>query len=130
MPVVQSLDVEKDSLKPRDDVQGMLGLEVPYLSAIGPTNTIGWELRLSFDISKAPHITRIILVISEKYELQYHQDHTGVGYLNDPHNVYLHGRSVTPLMSSNQTSVTTPTNHSKIQSHVTRVDLWNDKPHT
>jgi hypothetical protein len=39
MPVVQSLDVEKDSLKPRDDVEGILGLEVPYPSAIGPINT-------------------------------------------------------------------------------------------
>jgi hypothetical protein len=38
IPVVRSLDVEKDSLKPRDDVERMLGLEVPYLSAIGPTN--------------------------------------------------------------------------------------------
>jgi hypothetical protein len=42
MPVVRSLDVEKDSLKPRNDVEGMLGLEVPYPSAIGPINTIGW----------------------------------------------------------------------------------------
>ena len=74
MPVVLSLDVEKDLLKPRDDVEGMLGLEVPYLSAIEPTNTIGWESRISFDISKAPHITWHILVISEKSELQYHQD--------------------------------------------------------
>jgi hypothetical protein len=41
MPVVQSLDIEKDSLKPRDGVKGMLGLEVPYPSAIGPINTIG-----------------------------------------------------------------------------------------
>jgi hypothetical protein len=57
MPVVQSLDVEKDSLKPRDDVEGMLGLEVPYPSAIGPIKTTGWESRISFDISKAPHIT-------------------------------------------------------------------------
>jgi hypothetical protein len=57
MLVVQSLDVEKDSLKPWDDVEGMLGLEVPYHRAIGPTNTIGWESRISFDISKAPHIT-------------------------------------------------------------------------
>jgi hypothetical protein len=40
MPVVQSLDVEKDSLKPRDGVQGMLELEVPYLNAIGPTNKL------------------------------------------------------------------------------------------
>jgi hypothetical protein len=40
MSVVQSLDVEKDSLKPRDSVQGMLGLEVPYLNAIGPTNKL------------------------------------------------------------------------------------------
>jgi hypothetical protein len=29
-------------------------------------------------------------------------EYTDVGYLNDPHNVYLHGRSVTPLMSSNK----------------------------
>jgi hypothetical protein len=43
MPVVRSLDVEKDSLKPRDDVEGILELEVLYLSAIGPTNAIGWE---------------------------------------------------------------------------------------
>jgi hypothetical protein len=57
MTVVRSLDVEKDSLKPWDDVEGMLELEVPYLSAIGPTNAIGWESRISFDISKAPHIT-------------------------------------------------------------------------
>jgi hypothetical protein len=57
MSVIRSLDVEKDPLKPRDDVEGMLELEVPYLSAIGPTNAIGWESRISFDISKAPHIT-------------------------------------------------------------------------
>jgi hypothetical protein len=40
MSVVRSLDVEKDSLKPRDGVQEMLGLEVPYLNAIGPTNKL------------------------------------------------------------------------------------------
>jgi hypothetical protein len=40
MPVVRSLDVDKDSLKPRDGVQGMLRLEVPYLNAIGPTNKL------------------------------------------------------------------------------------------
>jgi hypothetical protein len=57
MRVVRSLDVEKDLLKPRDDVEGMLGLEVPYPSAIGPINTTGWESRISSDISKAPHIT-------------------------------------------------------------------------
>jgi hypothetical protein len=57
MLVVQSLDVEKDSLKPRDDVEGMLGIEVPYPSAIGPIKTTSWESRISFDISKAPHIT-------------------------------------------------------------------------
>jgi hypothetical protein len=57
MPVVQSLDVEKDSLKPKDDVEGMLGLEVPYPSATGPIKTTGWGLRISSDISKAPHIT-------------------------------------------------------------------------
>jgi hypothetical protein len=50
--------------------------------------------------------------------------------LNDPRNVYLHGRSVTPLMSLKQTSVTIPTNHSEIRSRVTRVALWNDKSHT
>ena len=54
--VVRSLDVEKDSLKPRDGVEGILGLIVPYHCAIGPTKTIGWELRISFDISKAPNI--------------------------------------------------------------------------
>jgi hypothetical protein len=54
MPVVRSLDVEKDSLKPRNDVEGILGLEVPYLNAIGPTNIISWESSISFDISKAP----------------------------------------------------------------------------
>jgi hypothetical protein len=74
MPVVRSLDVEKDSLKPRDGVEEMLGLEVPYLGAIGPTNTTGRESRISFDISKAPHITWPIMPISEKFELQYHQD--------------------------------------------------------
>jgi hypothetical protein len=57
MLFVQSLDVEKDSLKPQDGVEGMLGLEVPYLGAIGPTNTASWESRISFDIFKAPHIT-------------------------------------------------------------------------
>jgi hypothetical protein len=41
MLVVRSLDVEKDSLKPWDGVEEMLGLEVPYLGAIGPTNTTG-----------------------------------------------------------------------------------------
>jgi hypothetical protein len=40
MPVVRSLDVQKDSLKPRDGVQGMLRPEVPYLNAIGPTNKL------------------------------------------------------------------------------------------
>jgi hypothetical protein len=43
MLVVRSLYIEKDSLKPRDGVEGILGLEVPYLGAIGPTNTTGWE---------------------------------------------------------------------------------------
>jgi hypothetical protein len=57
MPVVQSLDVEKDSLKPRDDVEGMLGLEVLYPSAIGPIKITSWESRISSDISKVPHNT-------------------------------------------------------------------------
>jgi hypothetical protein len=35
-----------------------------------------------------------------------------------------------PLMSLKQTSVTSPTNHSGIQSRFTRVALRNDKSHT
>jgi hypothetical protein len=43
MPVVRSLDIEKDSLKPRDNVQGMLGLEVHNISMPldPPTNWLG-----------------------------------------------------------------------------------------
>ena len=43
MPVVRSLDVEKDLLKPREDVEVMLGHIVPYPNAFGPTNTTGWD---------------------------------------------------------------------------------------
>ena len=33
--VVHYLDVEKDPFRPRDDVEEILGLEVPYLSVVG-----------------------------------------------------------------------------------------------
>jgi hypothetical protein len=36
MTVVQSLDVEKDSLKPRDDVEGMLELKFHILVPLDP----------------------------------------------------------------------------------------------
>ena len=43
MPVVRSLDVEKDLLKPREDVDVMLGHMVPYPNALGSTNTTDWD---------------------------------------------------------------------------------------
>ena len=33
--IVRSLDVKKDHFRPREDNEEILGLEVPYLSAIG-----------------------------------------------------------------------------------------------
>ena len=42
MSVVRSLDIEK-VLKPREDEEEMLGHIVPYLNAIGPTSTTGWD---------------------------------------------------------------------------------------
>jgi len=34
--VVRSLDVDKDPFRPQEKDEELLGLEVPYLSAIGP----------------------------------------------------------------------------------------------
>ena len=60
--VVRSLDVEKDPFRPRDDGDKILGLNVPsglnvhFLMPLDPPNTIGWDSRISFDISKASNI--------------------------------------------------------------------------
>jgi hypothetical protein len=40
MLVVQSLDAEKDSLKPRDDVEGMLGLKFHILVPLDPSKQL------------------------------------------------------------------------------------------
>jgi hypothetical protein len=40
VPVVQSLDVEKDSFKPRDDVEGMLGLKFHILVPLDPSKQL------------------------------------------------------------------------------------------
>ena len=80
--VVRSLDVEKDPFRPKEDGEDVLGPDFPYLSVIGtlmyhanstrpdiafsvnilarysaaPTNAIGLELRMSFDILIAQEI--------------------------------------------------------------------------
>jgi hypothetical protein len=123
-------NIENDSLKPRDGVERMLGLEVPYLSAIWPTPTQLLGIKNIFrNLYGTTHYLTYSCELREIWT-PISSEYTNVGYLNDPHNVYLHGISVTPLMSLKQTLMTTPTNHSEIQSHVTRVALWNDKPHT
>jgi hypothetical protein len=53
---IHSLDVEKDSLKPWDDENAILGHKVPYPSAIGPTTHNWLRLKNIFDISKASNI--------------------------------------------------------------------------
>ena len=65
MPVVRSLDAEKDSLNHGEDEEEMLGPRVPYLNAIGPANTSGSESRIYFDISKTLHILTYYFNFSE-----------------------------------------------------------------
>ena len=87
----------------------MLGPRVPYLNAIGPINTTGSGSRISFDISKALYLDRLFQF---RRNLNSNIFIHSYWLLTWSHKVYLHGRTVTPLTSSKQTLVTTPTIHS------------------
>ncbi|KAL0552298.1 hypothetical protein IC582_011406 [Cucumis melo] len=106
--VVRSLDVKKDIFRPREDNEELLGLEVPYLSAIGAlmhlvNNTrpdIAFSVNLLARYSSSPtkrhwngvkHVLRYLrgtidmgLFYSNKsnFDLVGYVD---AGYLSDPH---------------------------------------------
>ena len=139
--VVRSLKVDKDPFGPKEDTEDILGLEVPYLSAIGAllylTNCtrpdIAFAVNLIARFSASParrhwndikHIVRY-LQGSQDLGLLYtrNQDMTLVGYSDagymfEPHNarsqtsyVFLCGGTVISWSSLKQTMATTSSNH-------------------
>ena len=107
--VVRSLEVDKDPFRPKEDTEDILGLEVPYLSAIGallyPSNYtrpdiafaknllarfIAYPIRRHWNGIK--HIFRY-LQGSQDLGLLYTRnqditlvDYSNAGYMSDPHN--------------------------------------------
>jgi hypothetical protein len=109
--VVQSLDVEKDQFRPRDNGEEILGSEVPYLSAIGALMylanctrpDIAFVVNLLARHSAAPtkqhwmgakNIFRYLQGTKDLglfFQFQKNLDidmigYTNAGYLSDPHN--------------------------------------------
>ena len=141
--VVRSLKVDKDPFRPKEDTEDILGLEVPYLSAIGALlylanftmPDIAFAVNLLARFSASPSrrhwndIKHIFLYLqgSQDLGLLYtrNQDMTLVGYsypgyMSVPHNarsqygyVFLCRGTTISWRSIKQTMVTT-SNHSKI----------------
>ena len=142
--VVQSLDLNKDPFRPRDEGEGILGPEVPYLSAIGVlmylANSTPPDIAFAVNLL-ARHNTiptkrhwigvkNILRYLNGTKDLGlFFQRKTypsmigyaDAGYLSDPHNarsqtgfVFLHGGTAISWKSLKQTLVATSTNHSEI----------------
>jgi hypothetical protein len=142
--VVRSLDLERDSFRPRDDEEQILGPEFSYLSVVGALMYLANNTRLDITFainllarhSSTPtkqHWVGIknffrYLNGTKDLRLFYKRSndpsligYTNVGYLSDPHNgrsqtgfVFLKGGTAISWKSSKQTLVTTSTNHSEI----------------
>ena len=142
--VIKSLDMNKDPFRPRDGNEEVLGLEFPYLSAIGALMylanctrpDIAFAVNLLARHSAAPtkrHWTGVKNIFrylqgTKDLGLFYrkNQDMTLIGYcdagyLSDPHNarsqtgfVFLYGGTAISWNSTKQTLVATSTNHSEI----------------
>ncbi|XP_060963457.1 secreted RxLR effector protein 161-like [Cannabis sativa] len=142
--VVRSLNVEKDTFRPREEHEELLGLEVPYLSAIRALMylanctrpAITFSINLLARFSSAPtyrhwkgikHKLRYLqgtidkgLLYSNNYGSQL-IGYADVGYLSNPHIArsqtgYLFncGDTVISWRSTKQTLVATSLNHAEI----------------
>ena len=139
--VVLSLEVDKDPFRPKEDTEDILGLEVPYLSAIGALlylanctkPDIEFVVNLLARFSTSPTrrhwngIKHIFWYLqgSQDIGLLYtrNQDMTLVGYsdadyMSDPHNAkyhtgyfFLYDDTAISWRSIKQTMVTTSSNH-------------------
>ena len=134
--VVRSLDVDKDPFRPQEKDEELLGLEVPYLSAIGPLMYLANYTRpdIAFAVNLlARHWNGVKQILhylkgtmnmglfypnDSKLDLMGYAD---AGYLSDPHN----GRSQTRYLftcdgttiswrSVKQTIIATSSNHAEI----------------
>jgi hypothetical protein len=142
--VVQSLDVKKDPLRPREDDEEILGPEEPYLSVIGALMylanctqpDIAFLVNLLARYSSTPtqrhwngvkHVlhylrgtTDMRLFYSKGSNSQL-VEYADAGFLSDPHKdrsqtgyLFTCGNTIISWRSVKQTLVTTSSNHSKI----------------
>jgi len=136
--------MEKDQFRPQEEGEEILGLEVPYLSAIGALMylanstrpNIAFAVNLLARHSAQPtqrHWTGVKNIFrylngTKDQGLFFKKNldpnmigYTDAGYLSDPHNgksqtgfVFLHGGTAISWKSSKQTLTATSTNHSEI----------------
>jgi hypothetical protein len=142
--VVRSLDVKKNSYRPRENNEKALGPEVPYLSTIGAlmylaNNTrpnIAFYVNVLARYSSDPtrrHWNRIKYVLrylcgTRDMRLFYRKDtksklvgYVDAGYLSDPHKsrsqsgyVFTYGGTAISWQSTKQTLTATSSNHTKL----------------
>jgi hypothetical protein len=140
--VVRSLEADKDPFRPKGDDEEVLGLEVPYLSAIGALMylanctrpNIAFAVNLLARYNAALTRRRWVGVKTILRYLQGTQDlglwflknqvstmvgYVDAGYMSNPHNarsqtgfVFLYGGVAISWRSMKQTLVATSTNHS------------------
>jgi hypothetical protein len=136
--VVRSLDIEKDPFIPQDEGEKILGPEVPYLSAIGALMYLANSTRpdIAFAVNLlARHsaastkrhwvgVKTIFRYLNGTLFYQRNPDqnllgYADAGYLSDPHNsksqtgfVFMNGGTAISWKSSQQTLISTYTNHS------------------
>ena len=142
--VVRSLEVTKDPFRPKEENEGLHGLEVPHLSAIGAIMYLANYTRLDIAFSvnllarynstptkrhwnEIKHILRYLRGISDM-GLFYSKvmepqllGYADAGYLSDPHNarsqigyIFTYGNTAIFWRSVKQTMVATSSNHSEI----------------
>jgi hypothetical protein len=142
--VVRSLDVKKDLFRPKEDDEETLGLEVPYLSAIGAliylTNCtrpdIAFPVNLLARYSSAPTrrhwngVKHVLCYLRGTTDMRLFYSHCSnpqlVGYadacyLSDPHKgrsqtwyLFTYGNTAISWRSVKQTISATSSNHSEI----------------
>ncbi|GJS32206.1 hypothetical protein Tco_0530588 [Tanacetum coccineum] len=115
--VVRTLDVKKDLFRPRDVDEVILGLEVPYLSAIGALMFLAGHTRhdITFSLNL---LARYSSCPTRRHCLV---DFAHAGYMFDPHNgrsqtgyVFTSGGTTISWHSVKQTIAENSSNHAEI----------------
>ncbi|XP_047268173.1 secreted RxLR effector protein 161-like [Capsicum annuum] len=111
--VVRSLDINKDSFRPHENDEELVGAEISYLSAIGALMYLDSNSRsdISFDVN--------LLARFSSSPIRRHWN--DVGYLSDPHKdqsqtgyLFIRGGTVISWHSTKQIMVATSSNHAEI----------------